>query len=1115
MADKIDFSRLFDGSDSGPIDAIIGKVEKLIGLEKELLSAAEKTAAAYVGSLNDIQDAAGKLESEIDSLDATQKEHNELILKAASDAEKLIKAQEDTAKAAEEEKKVIESLIKRIQELESARDKLNNKVIKEKGSIAALRQEYSEAVKAAENMGEATDQVVKDAAIKKVGELSKQVTSAEAALKQAKKGADALGGSYNKLEQEVNEAKKQLKAMEGGIGSNSKKFKDLQKTVADGTAKLKTFDSAVGDNRRSVGDYGLAIDKLDEASGGAVSGVKKLADGFKLLFSNPWGAIILAVAAALGSLMAYFKGSVEGQDNFNKVLAIGNAILQTLLDVAENVGKVLFDAISKPKKLWQDFLDLIQPLSDALTSAWEHPLDALKAFGQAIVDNVISRFKAIGVAFEAIDKILQGDFAEGFKGLADAAIQGVTGITNATDKIVDAVTGVYDVLSEEAKKLAAEMQKRADLGLKIAALENQIRKDKIADVIDDAKTELDVYKKLNEAQDKLRFSANERYAAQKAAGKLLEDQLAGDLELIGKEIAAQKLIIQQDGDTYEAREKLAGLVAQQIGLESSFEKAFKKRQATERQLLEEAEKDRLAIIKREADAQRALSDVITKSHIEANKEIIADERVALSDRLRLIEDNAGYAEELAKSNLDKELAVAHEAGLERVVISADILDKIYSQEGASAEQINALRRQAAEEALATDTAYLNDVARLNGEYLQAVEQVNQDAIDATAQNVFTQWERDYNKLLDTVGETEATDLLNLGDQLANGEISFKDFLKSKQDIQDQAQLDSLNSQLAYLEKLAADAAKHGYDTTELDRKVAETKLALQDDENAKLIEGQALLQTKLKELQQVGIDTALSIVDSFNQKGDEERAARLEALDTQYQNELTLAGDNDAAKLELQNAYNVEKAKIDKEQKTADRKRAVFQKTLALVEIAINTAKGIGLALGTYPPPVSFALAAVTAVLGALQVAAVLAKPIPAFAEGTDYAPRGFALVGEEGPEAVKGRNGTRIVGAGGPEIVHLDRGDRVYTAEETAAMYEESKRGDRLVAGFDDDTQKMRHIKADFDAETMTRVLGSKLDRLVAAAERPAPAPPSPFGIGREVARGINLAAFEAHEYR
>lgn len=66
------------------------------------------------------------------------------------------------------------------------------------------------------------------------------------------------------------------------------------------------------------------------------------------------------------------------------------------------------------------------------------------------------------------------------------------------------------------------------------------------------------------------------------------------------------------------------------------------------------------------------------------------------------------------------------------------------------------------------------------------------------------------------------------------------------------------------------------------------------------------------------------------------------------------------------------------------------------------------------------------------------------FAKGTKNAPDGDALVGEEGEELVKSGDRAYLVGTDGPEIAHLNKGDTVYTAEETKKI----RHGGGLITG-------------------------------------------------------------------
>lgn len=1113
MADIIDYGKLFNFGDSTPIDKAIADIERLTVTLEQLQKTSDQAASDYSHALKDIAASAGKLDTEVDNLDVTLEEHQKLIIESANQAEKLIRIQEQTAKAMSEEQKAAELLKITNEALAAAKAKLGEETLKEAGSIAALRDELKKAVKDAENMGDATDEVVKKEALDRVQELSKNLQGAEAALKTAKKGVDVAAGSYNHLQQEVAHAKAQLKAMEGGIGSTSDEFKALQKTVKDGTDKLKAFDEGIGDNKRSVGDYGIAVDKLDQASGGAVSSIKAVGNALKVAFTTGPGLIILALASAIGALKAYFEGSIEGQDRFNKVLAVGNAILETLMDVVEEVGKVIFEAFTEPQKTLKAFLDLISPITEGIKGIFDDPIGSIKAFGQAILDNVVNRFKAVGVAIEAVQKIASGQFAEGFKQLGNAAIQGATGVENAIDKIAAAATAAYDAMSEAARKAQAELEARIALGQKIADLENQIRKEKIADILDDAQTELKVFKLLNDAQDKLKFSAEERFKFQRQAGALLQEQLAGDLELINKEIAAQKLRIQQNGETYESLQALVELEAQAVGLQSEFEKARKKRQATEIALIREIEKETLDQINREKDAQRQLNEAILKGHTEANKQMIADDRTTFADREALINDNAEIALDLAEQNLQKELDVAKNAALERVSLSSEALEAIYNNEAISINERIAQERAAKEQLIGTDQAYIDTVTRLNEQFKNETIRINDETVQATADNVFKQWANDFDDLVNKVDTSTATQALGLQEALAAGKISYSDYQDTLEQLQVEGQAKQLKAQLDYLKKQEEALRNAGYNTTALAKQIADTELAIATNKNAKLIEGEALKEQKLKELKQVAISTALTVIDSANEAEDIRRQERLTKLEENYNNELLLAGDNQAAKAELDNQYKVEKDKIDKEQRAADRKRAVFQKTMAVVEIAINTAKGIGMALGTYPPPVSFVLAAIVGAIGALQVAAVLSKPIPAFAEGTDSAPGGLSLVGEDGPEAVRDSKGTRIYSK--PSLVDLERGARVYTAEETAEMRRAQAQADGMISGFDDDAQKMKFIKVEVDNRAMTNVLAGKLDKIDERLAKQKPVNLNPKGLAREIATGFDMSVFLANEYK
>lgn len=95
--------------------------------------------------------------------------------------------------------------------------------------------------------------------------------------------------------------------------------------------------------------------------------------------------------------------------------------------------------------------------------------------------------------------------------------------------------------------------------------------------------------------------------------------------------------------------------------------------------------------------------------------------------------------------------------------------------------------------------------------------------------------------------------------------------------------------------------------------------------------------------------------------------------------------------------------------KVAEDKRAeaVLDRDLAIATVIWNTEAAVAKTFSEYGgTPIGFALAGVVAALGAVEVATILSKPIPAYAEGINIPgkgrhPGGVALTGEAGPELI------------------------------------------------------------------------------------------------------------------
>lgn len=165
------------------------------------------------------------------------------------------------------------------------------------------------------------------------------------------------------------------------------------------------------------------------------------------------------------------------------------------------------------------------------------------------------------------------------------------------------------------------------------------------------------------------------------------------------------------------------------------------------------------------------------------------------------------------------------------------------------------------------------------------------------------------------------------------------------------------------------------------------------------------------------------------------RDKEIEAINKKKDFELSLVQNNAVAQkaIEEDAANKIREIRV---------KQAKAEKAAALFNIALNTAQAVAKVWGQTG---IFGLAAEIApiAMGLVQAALVASKPIPEFAKGTQDAPEGPALVGEKGAELRK--SGDKYYYYDKPTVTHLERGDKIFTATETARMFKDSMLSDRI----------------------------------------------------------------------
>ncbi|MCD8204386.1 MAG: hypothetical protein LUC16_00960, partial [Coprobacillus sp.] len=113
-------------------------------------------------------------------------------------------------------------------------------------------------------------------------------------------------------------------------------------------------------------------------------------------------------------------------------------------------------------------------------------------------------------------------------------------------------------------------------------------------------------------------------------------------------------------------------------------------------------------------------------------------------------------------------------------------------------------------------------------------------------------------------------------------------------------------------------------------------------------------------------------------------------------------------------AYNAEMERLEAEQaqKTAEieREQAEREKAMSIFQIIIETAMAITKALSSTPPPASYVYAALSAAMGAAELATVIAEPLPkaskgAYLSGPSHAGGGVKIEAEGGEAVINKRS--------------------------------------------------------------------------------------------------------------
>lgn len=556
---------------------------------------------------------------------------------------------------------------------------------------------------------------------------------------------------------------------------------------------------------------------------------------------------------------------------------------------------------------------------------------------------------------------------------------------------------------EDIQRKKFDLQQKLDLEIQRNALETrkeeeaaqrnilELQKSKVA-------TTLDANNRIAESD---RYTADARIAAVRRselqqvnqiklskAQQLTDITLTADARAVVEQKAQEEIVkVQRD-----ANEKIRQLQEQRKEIQRSTGFEFNKRNLE----AEIAGFEEVANSERATTAQRLTA--LSEAQVKRQQIIEGTKNFELKNDLILAEEQ----KKGRKLTDDEILAITQQTAEQRLNI----------QDGADKELNKALEDYYKAKGEIIKTGSDKELAQL---------QVNQES----AQNVL-------NKQRDE-------ELAILDDRYSQGLVKQKDYDAQRKAIEDRFQQASLLNELNFTEQIIKLLKDRGADTTEAEAKLAAARAAIykQDTDNHK--EATDKKEEQEKQYRDKAIDLAKEVsntITSFytasieRQKNqiqdqidliDQRREADIAAITAS-----SLAEDEKAHKTAVINAQaDAQKQALERRQRELDQQKARFDRGKTIFDIIANTAAAVVEALPNIP------LSVIVGAIGAAQLAAVLAQPIPKYADGRTDGPAEWAYVGDGGIHEVVEHQGRAWVTPDTDTLTYLPAHAKVHASVE------------------------------------------------------------------------------------
>lgn len=917
-----------------------------------------------------------------------------------------------------------DSIRQTVKAFDTQASELNSRLSDNKETISALRTSLRELSKEYKKgaISEEEYKSKRDATVSQLRMLTEQNKQYSAILRNHTQVAIATAGSYNEMKASMLQLEEEYYNLSQAAREGAKGM-DILNNIGKLNQQLKDIDAQMGNYQRNVGNYASGWNGLNvsiQQIARELPALSVSANTFFLAISNNLPIFIDELKKAMGEYELLKKSGQTDTPVFEQVF---EQVLSSLLSwqTALVVGITLLSSYGGEITKWVGSLfdarkeiDYLKQLQEDLNKAQKEGVK--NAQDEAVKLDILYRAavnlnKPMGERKKAVEE-LKKQYPSYFKNISDEnilagkAADSYQRLSNAILASAKA-RAVQDRLVEQAKQkldledqLAEKEEKRAKLESARDQMKAQYESSQGA-AMDTAR---DMYGKLNkqveDLDEEIGSILNQIYRIDKASKDIANsidiEDVTFDPHSVDK--AANDLAQYIEN----LRNKMADLSVSLIEDEHQRNLAA----------IEKEYKDQIAVIKGYSEEENKLREML----VQERKQKVAKENEEYAKKLaeaeeKRIEEKKKYTDEMLR--LEEEQSslriAATSTGYKEL---ENIITQNYSKGLMSRkeydEAMRELEKQAANEQLQIQidaTEKMIEIAEASGVVSKQQIEMLRESIKAMEAEI--------------------------------GSINADDQVKKAEEQQDitRRNFETLKGYSSALKDLASDIDSpfagifDGMDKgfSIMSDKISGVWKELTDGEKMeRTTEMWASMVSGIGEMISSIYDRQIEAVEAeqeANEKAGEEEISRIEALEEKG---AITTEEAEARKRAAEDKTAQKNAELEKKKAALRTKQAKFEKATSIAEAAIQIAGGILQTIKQLGFPAAIPMIAALGAMGAIQLATIIATPIPKYAKGTDSHKGGLAVVGDGGvPETIVTEKGAYITPSV-PTLVDIPKGAKV-----------------------------------------------------------------------------------------